>query len=103
MRGRPLGELGTLVVEFDWPFEVANGKWLLYLTKIIVSGESDVECNPPGEVINPLKLNVSGSFSCVLTVETAEECLTIITASLGQVYFRHMETVSSEIDATCTT
>lgn len=62
MRGQPLGELGTLVVEFDWPFEVANGKWLLYLTKIIVSGESDVECNPPGEVVNPLKLNVRGSF-----------------------------------------
>lgn len=58
MRGQPLGDLGTLAVEFDWPFEVANGKWLLYLTKIVVSGESEVECNPPGEVVNLLKLAV---------------------------------------------
>lgn len=58
--GQPLGELGTLAVEFDWPFEVANGKWLLYLTKIVVSGRSKVECNPP-EVVNPLNVSfISG-------------------------------------------
>lgn len=51
-------DLGTLAVEFDWPFEVANGKWLLYLTKIVVSGASEMECNPPGEVVNLLNLTV---------------------------------------------
>lgn len=56
--GQPLGQLGTLAVEFDWPFEVANGKWLLYLTKIVVSGQSKTECTPP-EVINPLNLSLS--------------------------------------------
>ncbi|XP_003961522.3 integrin alpha-3b [Takifugu rubripes] len=57
--GQPLGELGTLAVEFNWPFEVANGKWLLYLTKIVVSGQSEMECNPPGNVVNPLNLLLS--------------------------------------------
>lgn len=61
MSGQPLGDMGTLAVEFEWPFEVANGKWLLYLTKIVVKGESEVECNPPGDVVNPLKLKLSGS------------------------------------------
>ena len=62
MRGQPLGDMGTLAVEFEWPFEVNNGKWLLYLTKIVVMGESEVECNPPGEVVNLLNLTVSLFF-----------------------------------------
>ncbi|XP_054454741.1 integrin alpha-3b [Anoplopoma fimbria] len=61
MRGKPLGDLGTLAVDFEWPFEAANGKWLLYLTKISVKGESEVECNPPGAVVNPRNLTLSGS------------------------------------------
>ncbi|KAM8730255.1 integrin alpha-3b isoform 2-T2 [Acanthopagrus schlegelii] len=61
MRGQPLGDMGTLAVEFEWPFEVANGKWLLYLTKIVVEGESEMECNPPGEIVNLLNLTLSGS------------------------------------------
>ncbi|XP_029311996.1 integrin alpha-3b isoform X2 [Cottoperca gobio] len=60
MRGQPLGDLGTLAVEFEWPFEASNGKWLLYLTKIIVKGDSEVECNPAGEVVNLLNLTLSG-------------------------------------------
>ncbi|XP_031147162.1 integrin alpha-3b [Sander lucioperca] len=61
MGGQPLGHMGTLAVEFEWPFEVANGKWLLYLTKIVVKGESEVECKPAGEVVNTLNLTLSGS------------------------------------------
>lgn len=58
MRGQPLGDLGTLAVEFEWPFEVANGKWLLYLTKIVIKGESEMECNPAEAVVNVLNLTV---------------------------------------------
>ncbi|XP_010793897.1 integrin alpha-3b [Notothenia coriiceps] len=61
MNGQPLGDMGTLAVEFEWPFEVANGKWLLYLTKIVVKGESEEECNPVGEVVNLLNLTLAGS------------------------------------------
>nr|XP_061807375.1 integrin alpha-3-like [Nerophis lumbriciformis] len=63
MEGPPLGELGTLAVEFEWPFEVSNGKWLLYLTQIIVQTESESECRPPGDVVNPLNLTLSESAS----------------------------------------
>ncbi|XP_061611298.1 integrin alpha-3b [Phyllopteryx taeniolatus] len=63
MRGPPLGDLGTLAVEFEWPFEVSNGKWLLYLTQIIVQAQSESECQPPGDVINPLNLTLSESTS----------------------------------------
>lgn len=58
MRGEPLGDMGTLAVEFEWPFEVPNGKWLLYLTKIVIKGQSETECTPPGEIINLLNLTV---------------------------------------------
>uniref|UniRef100_A0A8C7UJ89 Integrin alpha-2 domain-containing protein n=1 Tax=Oncorhynchus mykiss TaxID=8022 RepID=A0A8C7UJ89_ONCMY len=54
--GKPLVNLGNLEVEFDWPWEVANGKWLLYLTEIQTKGTSDSYCVPPGAIVNPLKL-----------------------------------------------
>lgn len=78
MNDQPLKDMGTLAVEFDWPHEVANGKWLLYLTKIVVKGESEMECNPSGEVINPLNLTLSEgrsnhSRSKRQTVEDVEE------------------------------
>lgn len=59
--GQPLGDMGTLAVEFEWPYEVNNGKWLLYLTKIVVKGESEIECNPPGDIVNLLNLTLSES------------------------------------------
>lgn len=58
MRGELLGDLGTLGVEFNWPLETSNGKWLLYLTKIVVKGESEMECNPPEALVNILNLTV---------------------------------------------
>nr|XP_046270216.1 integrin alpha-3-like isoform X2 [Scatophagus argus] len=57
--GKPLGHLGNLQVEFDWPMEVSNGKWLLYLTEIQVNGTSEPNCVPPGDIINPLNLMLS--------------------------------------------
>ncbi|XP_066522557.1 integrin alpha-3b [Hoplias malabaricus] len=63
VEGEPLGELGTLVVNFEWPFEVANGKWLLYLTEILLRGTSDPHCVPTGSVVNPLNLTLSDKES----------------------------------------
>ncbi|XP_034394834.1 integrin alpha-3-like [Cyclopterus lumpus] len=57
--GKPLGHLGHLQVEFDWPTEVSNGKWLLYLTEIKMNGSSETRCVPPGDIINPLNLLLS--------------------------------------------
>ncbi|XP_016533428.1 integrin alpha-3-like isoform X1 [Poecilia formosa] len=58
VQGKPLGHLGDLEVEFDWPKEVANGKWLLYLTEISLEGTSNRQCTH-GDIINPLKLVMS--------------------------------------------
>ncbi|XP_034049610.1 integrin alpha-3b isoform X2 [Thalassophryne amazonica] len=56
--GQPLGDLGILMVDFHWPFEIANGKWLLYLTEIIMTGTSETHCVPPGDVVNLLNLTL---------------------------------------------
>ncbi|XP_069490465.1 integrin alpha-3 isoform X2 [Ambystoma mexicanum] len=54
-------EEGTaLVAAFEWPFEIANGKWLLYLTEVLVNGSVIEHCTPPGDVVNPLNLTVLG-------------------------------------------
>lgn len=57
--GKLLGHLGNLAVEFYWPREVSNGKWLLYLTEIQVNGTSESHCMPPGNIVNPLNLTVT--------------------------------------------
>uniref|UniRef100_A0A3B1KM90 Integrin, alpha 3b n=1 Tax=Astyanax mexicanus TaxID=7994 RepID=A0A3B1KM90_ASTMX len=57
--GEPLGEMGTLFVVFDWPVEVLNGKWLLYLTEILTTGTSEQRCVPDGQIVNPLNLTLS--------------------------------------------
>ncbi|XP_070703449.1 integrin alpha-3-like [Pempheris klunzingeri] len=59
INGKLLGRLGNLEVEFDWPRESSNGKWLLYLAEIQVSGTSEPRCTPPGNIINPLNLTLS--------------------------------------------
>uniref|UniRef100_A0A8C5TXG3 Integrin subunit alpha 3 n=1 Tax=Malurus cyaneus samueli TaxID=2593467 RepID=A0A8C5TXG3_9PASS len=55
-KGESLGSLGTIVLGFEWPYEIANGKWLLYPTEIRASGNAT--CHPPGGVINPLNLTL---------------------------------------------
>lgn len=56
-KGESLGTLGTILLGFEWPYEIPNGKWLLYPTEILVNGNDT--CHPPGGVINPLNLTVS--------------------------------------------
>ncbi|NWW51976.1 ITA3 protein, partial [Pedionomus torquatus] len=56
-KGESLGNLGTILLGFEWPYEIPNGKWLLYPTEILVNGNET--CQPPGGVINPLNLTVS--------------------------------------------
>nr|XP_005301991.1 integrin alpha-3 isoform X1 [Chrysemys picta bellii] len=57
-KGESLGSLGTIVLGFEWPYEIHNGKWLLYPTEILVSGKGSWRCRPPGGVINPLNLTL---------------------------------------------
>ncbi|KAM4884650.1 integrin alpha-3 [Sylvia borin] len=55
-KGESLGTLGTILLGFEWPYEIPNGKWLLYPTEIRVNGNDS--CHPPGGVINPLNLTL---------------------------------------------
>ncbi|XP_006832535.1 PREDICTED: integrin alpha-3 isoform X1 [Chrysochloris asiatica] len=59
--GEGLTSLGSLVLGLEWPYEVANGKWLLYPTEITihVHGNRSWPCQPPGGLINPLNLTLS--------------------------------------------
>ncbi|XP_021562595.1 integrin alpha-3-like, partial [Carlito syrichta] len=57
--GDGLATLGTLVLGLEWPYEVANGKWLLYPTEITIHGNGSWPCRPPGELVNPLNLTFS--------------------------------------------
>ncbi|XP_051573114.1 integrin alpha-3-like [Myxocyprinus asiaticus] len=57
--GKPLGNLSFLEVVFQWPFVVSNGKWLLYLSEIQLTGTSKSFCVPEKNIINPLNLTVS--------------------------------------------
>ncbi|XP_076852042.1 integrin alpha-3-like isoform X2 [Brachyhypopomus gauderio] len=61
--GKPLEDLGYLQVDFDWPTDVDNGKWLLYLSEIKMTGTSTSVCVPPGNIVNPLNLEVSEHHS----------------------------------------
>ncbi|MFT7799541.1 integrin alpha-6-like [Arapaima gigas] len=55
-RGRPLKSLGRASLNFLWPKESKNGKWILYLTKITTRGLEKIPCSPQTE-INPIKLS----------------------------------------------
>nr|XP_010947474.1 integrin alpha-3 isoform X1 [Camelus bactrianus] len=57
--GEGLAALGTLVLGLEWPYEVINGKWLLYPTEITVRSNESWPCQPPGDLVNPLNLTLS--------------------------------------------
>ncbi|XP_051744564.1 integrin alpha-3 isoform X2 [Ctenopharyngodon idella] len=59
LSGKPLGNLGFLEVVFQWPYAVANKKWLLYLSEIQMTGTSEPFCVPKNNIVNPLNLTVS--------------------------------------------
>ncbi|XP_075385376.1 integrin alpha-6 isoform X2 [Tenrec ecaudatus] len=48
--GKPLKNLGTATLNIEWPKEISNGKWLLYLVKVESKGLEMITCDPPGEV-----------------------------------------------------
>ncbi|XP_041118988.1 integrin alpha-6-like [Polyodon spathula] len=60
--GKPLKSLGAAYLDIQWPKEISNGKWLLYLMKIETKGLEKVACTPTNE-INPRRLLDSLSSS----------------------------------------
>ncbi|KAH0499921.1 Integrin alpha-6 [Microtus ochrogaster] len=63
--GKPLKNLGTATLNIQWPKEINNGKWLLYLVKVESKGLEQIICEPHDE-INYLNLkNCSVNVRCV--------------------------------------
>ncbi|XP_027444156.1 integrin alpha-6 isoform X3 [Zalophus californianus] len=56
--GKPLKNLGTATLNIQWPKEISNGKWLLYLVKVESKGLEKIACEPRSE-INFLNLKES--------------------------------------------
>ncbi|KAK1336884.1 LOW QUALITY PROTEIN: hypothetical protein QTO34_002920 [Cnephaeus nilssonii] len=44
--GKPLKNLGTATLNIQWPKEISNGKWLLYLVKVESKGLEKIACEP---------------------------------------------------------
>ncbi|XP_067405338.1 integrin alpha-6 isoform X2 [Emydura macquarii macquarii] len=58
--GRPLKTFGTASLDIQWPKEISNGKWLLYLMKVDSKELGKIPCEPQNE-INSLRLTESHS------------------------------------------
>ncbi|KAM7422878.1 hypothetical protein PAMA_010761 [Pampus argenteus] len=56
--GQALQTLGSAFLNIMWPYELANGKWLLYPVSLKFEGHQDTLCTLTG-ALNPLKLNSS--------------------------------------------
>ncbi|XP_038635036.1 integrin alpha-3-like [Scyliorhinus canicula] len=61
--GETLGDLGILYLSFLWPYEISNGKWLLYLTEIETNGTENQYCIPAKNIVNPLNLTMTKEAS----------------------------------------
>uniref|UniRef100_A0A452UIM8 Integrin subunit alpha 6 n=1 Tax=Ursus maritimus TaxID=29073 RepID=A0A452UIM8_URSMA len=48
--GKPLKNLGTATLNIQWPKEISNGKWLLYLVKVESKGLEKLDCEPRSEI-----------------------------------------------------
>jgi len=78
--GRPLKTFGTASLDIQWPKEISNGKWLLYLMKIESKGLEKVSCQPQNE-INVLHVAVCYPsylllFTNGFTIKTAQHAIT---------------------------
>ncbi|XP_076198721.1 integrin alpha-6 isoform X2 [Aptenodytes patagonicus] len=71
--GRPLKTFGTASLDIQWPKEISNGKWLLYLMKIDSKGLEKVSCRPENEINS---LHVAESHNSRRKREVAEKQIT---------------------------
>ncbi|KAM7049143.1 integrin alpha-6 isoform 2-T2 [Acridotheres tristis] len=71
--GRPLKTFGTASLDIQWPKEINNGKWLLYLMKIDSKGLEKVSCQPENEINS---LHLAESHNSRRKREVAEKQIT---------------------------
>ncbi|XP_071897042.1 integrin alpha-6 isoform X4 [Anas platyrhynchos] len=71
--GRPLKTFGTASLDIQWPKEISNGKWLLYLMKIDSKDLEKVSCQPQNEINS---LHLAESHNSRRKREVAEKQIT---------------------------
>ncbi|CAL8340074.1 unnamed protein product [Merluccius merluccius] len=54
--GQEMQTLGSAFLNIMWPYELANGKWLLYPASLKFENHPDTQCTSTG-ALNPLKLS----------------------------------------------
>ncbi|XP_056886382.1 integrin alpha-7 isoform X1 [Takifugu flavidus] len=58
--GQALQTLGSAFLNIMWPYELSNGKWLLYPASLNFDGSADARCTSSG-ALNPLTLHSSSA------------------------------------------
>lgn len=83
-----MGDLGTLNLSVNWPYEISNGKWLLYLTEIEMTGTENQYCVPDGIIVNELNFTTNNQTSrpkrTKRDVAAAKELRKLITERSGE-------------------
>ncbi|XP_074949560.1 integrin alpha-6 isoform X2 [Phalacrocorax aristotelis] len=95
--GRPLKTFGTASLDIQWPKEISNGKWLLYLMKIDSKGLEKVSCQPQNEINS---LHVAESHNSRRKREVAEKQITD-SKTLSLFSERKYKTLDCNVNARC--
>ncbi|XP_010019096.1 PREDICTED: integrin alpha-6 [Nestor notabilis] len=95
--GRPLKTFGTASLDIQWPKEISNGKWLLYLMKIDSKGLEKVSCQPENEINS---LRVAESHNSRRKREVAEKQITD-SKTLSLFSERKYKTLDCNVNARC--
>ncbi|XP_015145127.3 integrin alpha-6 isoform X1 [Gallus gallus] len=95
--GRPLKTFGTASLDIQWPKEISNGKWLLYLMKIESKGLEKVSCQPQNEIN---VLHVAESHNSRRKREIAEKQLTD-SKTFSLFSERKYKTLDCKVNAQC--
>ncbi|XP_061236448.1 integrin alpha-6 isoform X1 [Neopsephotus bourkii] len=95
--GRPLKTFGTASLDIQWPKEISNGKWLLYLMKIDSKGLEKVSCQPESEINS---LHVVESHNSRQKREVAEK-QTTDSKTLSLFSERKYKTLDCNVNARC--
>uniref|UniRef100_U3JH55 Integrin subunit alpha 6 n=2 Tax=Ficedula albicollis TaxID=59894 RepID=U3JH55_FICAL len=95
--GRPLKTFGTASLDIQWPKEISNGKWLLYLMKTDSKGLEKVSCQPENEINS---LHLAESHNSRRKREVAEKQITDSQA-FSLFSERKYKTLSCSVNARC--
>ncbi|XP_067880586.1 integrin alpha-7-like isoform X3 [Heterodontus francisci] len=69
--GKVLKTLSAAFLNIRWPYEISNGKWLLYPMKIEFEGDENIQCSPI-QAVNPLQLEFSDNQRVKRNAERAQ-------------------------------